>query len=252
MTQFADEGIQFEVIPAKRTEEVIQFIVDNFLPDEPVMRSLGIERNILFDAWIGEAMERGSSVMATDSTGKMIGVRLSVVLDKSNWVKKNMDRAIANLTPKKYWLLRDKKMYKWTKGLLNLNRELKWDVWDLFDELECRKILNDVCVCTSKESRVKGLGTELVKQGEALGKEKGCEYSINMVTGLYSGKIFREKLSYTVMRELIYSEFLDKNGNPYLNDTREHLSCFTCYKKLGDEDPMSHQAVREHPVSVHS
>ena len=252
MTQFVDESIQFDVIPAERIEDVLQFIAENFLPDEPVMRSLGIERNKLFDGWIGEAIKMGSSVMATDSTGKIIGVRLTEIVDKSNWVKKIMDRALMNLTPKIAWVFRDKKMRKWSKGLLHLSREIKFDVWDLFDELGCRKILNDVCVCTSKESRVKGLGTELVKQGEARGKEKGCEYSVNMVTGLYSGKIFREKLSYTVMNEIIYSEFLDKNGNLYLNNTREHLSCFTCYKKLIDPNSVSHQAVRERPVSVHS
>ena len=112
--------------------------------------------------------------------------------------------------------------------------KLNYNLWPLFNEFGCQKILSDLGVCTSREARVKGLGTELVRQGEAVRRRKGCEYSVNLVTGLYSGKIFRDKLKYTVRSEVFYAEFFDEDGNLYLNDTREHLSCFMCHKKISD------------------
>jgi hypothetical protein len=235
MDTFAEFGIQFNVIPSDRTEEVLQLLADNFFPDEPIFRSLGFGRNSFMDMWISEAINGGSCVMATDSSGKIIGVRLTEVIERNSFFKKVVDKSMTAFLPvlaKIAKIMGKSTLQKTCEVFSALFKELEFDIWGFFDELGCQKILNDVCVCTSKEARVKGLGTELVRQGEAVGKERGCEYSVNIVTGLYSGKIFRDKCHYTVKSEIFYARFFDKDGNLYLNDTREHLSCFLCYKNI--------------------
>ena len=235
MSVFAEAGIQFSVITPDRTEEVLQLMAHNFFPDEPLLRSIGITRNSFMDSLIGEAINGGSCVMATDSSGKIIGVRLTEITDKDDGFKKCFERSFMCCLPCLGRIAKISKkpvLRKSCKVFDALLSELDYDVWTLFDEFGCQKILTDVCVCTSKEARVKGLGTELVKQGESVGREKGCDYSVNLVTGLYSGKIFREKLNYTVRNEVFYAQFIDKNGNLYLNDTREHLSVFSCHKRI--------------------
>ena len=237
MDVFAEAGIKFSVITPDRTEEVCQFMSEYFYPDEPIFRSVGIKRNNLMDSIYSEAIKEGSSVMATDSSGKIIGVRITEILDKNSWLKKSMERFFISSLPilaKLGKILKKTVFHKACTVCHALLTKLNYKMWPLFDELGCQKILSDVCVCTSREARVKGLGTELVKEGEAVGRSKGCEYSVNLVTGLYSGKIFRDKLKYTVRSEVFYAQFIDEDGNLYLNDTREHLSCFMCYKKISD------------------
>ena len=177
----------------------------------------------------------GSCVMATDSSGKIIGVRLTEILDRNSWFKKFIDRSLTGFLPslaKIAKVLNKPVLQKACEVFDVLLPELNYDVWPMFDEFGCQKILSDVGLCTSKNARVKGLGTELVKRAESVGREKGCDVSINIVTGLYSGKVFREKCNYTVRKEIFYAQFLDKKGNLYLNDTREHLSVFSCHKRI--------------------
>ena len=235
MTPFSRAGIKFGIIPADRTEEVLELLARDYFTDEPITRSLGVKRTWIIDALYSEAIKGGSCVMATDTTGKIIGVRLTEVLDRVSWFQKVIYRAIIVSLPLIAiiaGLLRKQTLCKCCKVFHAIVGKLDYALWDTFDELGCQRILGDVCVCTSRESRLKGLGTELVKQAEEVGREKGCEYAVNIVTGLYSGKVFRDNCHYTVVKELFYSELVDKDGHLYLDDTREHVSCFSCYKKI--------------------
>ena len=237
MAVFAEAGIQFSVITPDRTAEVCTIVAENFFTDEPVFRSCGIVQNGITDSFIGDVIKGGSCVMATDSYGKIIGVRLTEVIDRGSWFRWMFDKVLKNILPsvgRIGWLLGKPVLQKTCEVFYALACELNYDVWPMFGEFGCQKILYDVLVTTAKDARVKGLGTELVKQGESVGRELGCDYSVNMVTGLYSGKVFREKCNYTVREELFYDQFLDKDGNLYLNDTREHLSIFTCHKNIAE------------------
>ena len=123
---------------------------------------------------------------------------------------------------------------------------LQYDVWQMFGKLNCDLIYEDKAVCSARESGVRGLGTELCRRTEELAKELGCTHTYAMVTGKtvvvftvntevisgkYSRRIF-EKLDHTILTEVVYADFKDENGQLYLKDTREHLSCITCVKEL--------------------
>ena len=90
MEAVTDAGVKFSVIPCDRTEEVCQFLGCNFYPDEPIFRSVGLERNKIADAIVSEAIKEGSCVMATDSSGKIIGVWTRTLGSKREWTDSSL------------------------------------------------------------------------------------------------------------------------------------------------------------------
>ena len=116
----------------------------------------------------------------------------------------------------------------------------------MYGKMNCDLIYEDKAVCSARDSGVRGHGTELCRRTEELAKELGCSHTYAMVTGnivvvfivktevisgKYSRRIF-ERLGHTILTEVIYADFKDENGELYLKDTREHLSCITCVKEL--------------------
>ena len=100
--------------------------------------------------------------MATDSSGKIIGVRLSEIKDKDSWFKKCLDRSIMGFLPSLAGiakLLRKPVLQKTCEVVPALLGKLKYDIWPLFDEFGCQKILSAVVFVLqrSHESKVLGL-----------------------------------------------------------------------------------------------
>jgi hypothetical protein len=56
-----------------------------------------------------------------------------------------------------------------------------------------------------------------------IAREKGCGYMYLLATGIYSQKIFRD-LRFDLINEVHYNTYLDKNGQPIIDGTEEHLS----------------------------
>ena len=223
---FKEAGISFSRIPPHRTEEVLEFLAVHFHPEEPISRSLGVQRHWLIDKVYGDPVQAGACVMATDTTGKIIGVRIVEVIHRNDWRKKWKDYILAEVG----WVL-DKRAGWSLKVFAVLFHRLGYDVWALFDQLGCDRILGDMVVCVAKDAGMGGIGAELVKQGEAVGREEGCHAAVATPTGLYSGKIFK-RAGYEVVSEVMYADFKDENGELYLNDTREHTSCLNVIKIL--------------------
>lgn len=224
---FEKAGINFNIIPVERTEEVLEFLGHNFFPDEPLMRSLEISRNTFCDTIMTDCIKSGSCLY---KTGTIIGVRLSEIIVKDSWVPWLGDRFMSAILPKIAWMF-SKKLDRACKVFYGLFDLLDYDVWPLFDQFNCNKILGDICVCTQKDSRTRGLGTELVRRCEIVGKDQDCGATVAFVSGLYSGKVFR-KSGYTVKSEVQYADYRDPSGELYLSDTREHTSCFMAVKQL--------------------
>ena len=85
------------------------------------------------------------------------------------------DKVLKNILPsvgRIGWLLGKPVLQKTCEVVPALFCQTNYDVWAFFDEFGCQKILYDVLVCTAKEARIKGLGTELVRQGDSVGREK--------------------------------------------------------------------------------
>ena len=64
---FEKQGIQFKIIEKEMYAAVLDFLWDNFMPDEPINRSLGTTRNwVVDDYYFTEAMKDGCSIAALD------------------------------------------------------------------------------------------------------------------------------------------------------------------------------------------
>jgi len=229
---YEKQGITFKIIPPEMIPDVCDFMWENFVPDEPLLRSLGAKRSKFMDeGYFGDAMLDGSSMVALDKEGKILAVRLGMRKWRSKWLSKLLDRFMYNIPQWMLNLILPADMAKSWPISSKLFNKIEYNVWRMFDVCGCDLIYEDKAVCSARSSGVKGLGTEMCRRTENLAKELGCTHTYALVTGNYSRKIF-EKLGHTILTELAYADFKDENGELYLKDTREHVSVTTWVKEL--------------------
>lgn len=228
-TNWDQLGIKFSVVPVERGDEAVQFMNDYFFPDEPIFRSLGYNpqtNSKLINgiaSWFfkSEAVKSGTSVMATDKDGKMIGLRLGKKSKKKEAIREmTIIEWIGWFIPFCMWTFVLGHMWK-LAHLMRLMREMKYEPHKAFDELGCQIIYEGISVVVAKDARVRGLGTELVRRSMDLAAEHGCEYMKLLATGEYSSKIFF-RLNFNLLNQYEYQNFKDFDGKPLLTDTREH------------------------------
>jgi len=224
-------GITFHKIPPDRGAEVVDFLWTNFFPEEPICRSLGFKRSKMVDWFFRELAIAGNSVMALDCEGIIIGVRLAEIASRDEWLKKVLERGLDKLLFRIKCMFDPKTSRAIKVSYLLITEGLDYSIWSLFDQFKCDKILSGMCLCSLKDSGIRGIGTELLKQSEMLGIEKGCAVSAAVASGNYSGKIFL-RAGYDKGREVVYADFRDEKGELYLNDVREHIAAVVMTKKL--------------------
>ena len=142
MSVFAESGIQFSIITPDRTAEVCSIVAQYFFPDEPMCRSIGVEQTSFSDSYIGAAIKGGSCVMATDSYGQIIGVRLTEVIEKGSWFRWLYDKSFASFMPslgRIAWLLGKPVLQKTCEVIPALFCQTNYDVWAFLMSLVVRK-----------------------------------------------------------------------------------------------------------------
>ena len=75
------------------------------------------------------------------------------------------------------------------------------------------------------------LGTVMMMQSMELAKERECDGYFAGLSSIYSQKLYKD-LGFSWMKEMVYADFRDEEGNIILDDTREHKSVITAYKTL--------------------
>jgi len=238
-TDWDELGIQFSVVPIERGDDAVQFMYDHFIPDEPIFRSLGFEpwnskmMNSLGAYFMkDEGIKDGTSIMATDKDGKIIGLRMGKRATKQKTLlQQKIVDWISWIVPFFVWEL----IFGKLAHLMRLMRELKYEPHKAFDELGCDVIYEEISVVVEKDARVRGLGTELIKRSMDLATKLGCDYMKLLATGEYSSKIFF-RLNFTLQNQYEYENFKDFDGNTLLNDTREHKFGRVFYIKLSNKD----------------
>ena len=176
---FQNQGIQFKIVTPDMFPAVNVFMWGHLFPDEPISRSIGMTRNSFMEKYyLKEAMNDGTSMVALDKEGKIIGARLGMRKRRSDWVSYLFDKLPwGSLT----WLMPNE-----MRGLPVMVKFLKvlgYDVWKMFDQLGCDLIYEGRAVCSARTSGVRGLGTELVIRVNRLVKELGCTHTYICATG---------------------------------------------------------------------
>ena len=123
---------------------------------------------------------------------------------------------------------------RWIKNMLVidlLKNILHYDPHKVMVEQDIKKVFMGEILAVAKSARGLKLGTALTLQSMELAKEKECEGYFAGLTGIYSQKIY-EDLGFPFVRELIYADHKDKDGNIVFDNTLEHTSAKTAFKKL--------------------
>ena len=108
---------------------------------------------------------------------------------------------------------------------------IRYDPHLAMEDQGIKKIfIGDILSVASSQRGMK-LGTVMMMQSMEIAKEKECEGYFAGLSGIYSQKIYKD-LGFSWMKELVYADFKDESGNIVLDDTKEHTSMVTGYKKL--------------------
>ena len=225
------ENVTFKIIDESLDARVIDFIFHHFHPDEPICRSLHINRDDLFEEGdLKETLKDRCSLAALDNQGQILAVRLGKVARKSDWTSRFI--MILFYIAIKYCCcccLGQETRYKFNV-LFKLFERMDYDVYNYFSKYNCTTIYDDKGLASARSHGIRGLGTELTKRAEDLSRQRGCTHACALATGKYSIRVF-EKLGYTALNRLVYNDFRDKNGELYLKDTREHTEAIAFIKE---------------------
>ena len=112
-----------------------------------------------------------------------------------------------------------------------LKNNLHYDPHMVMEEQDIKKVFMGEILAVAKSARGLKLGTALTLQSMELAKAKECEGYFAGLTGIYSQKIYKD-LDFQFVRELIYADTKDKDGNIIFDDTLEHTSLKTAFMKL--------------------
>ena len=112
-----------------------------------------------------------------------------------------------------------------------LHNIVRYDPHLAMEDQGIKKIFIGDFLCVASSARGMKLGTVMTLQSMEIAKEKECEGYFALLSGIYSQKIYKD-LSFSWMKEMVYANFKDNDGNIVLDDTREHKSMITAFKKL--------------------
>ena len=225
----SSDNIEFKIVTEDMVEEAIEFLWENFYPDEPVRRSLEGGRGLLLDRFTKLYIGKGWSIAALDQTGKIIGLRVGKIVTPDDqfetaMAKESVKRVlcmISNIT----------NAYNSLQTYFLRRERLGYSVLGFMEKNDAKRVYVGNGVCTASNYRGKGLATQLVAKSIEVAKNEGCDYVYVCVSGNYSSKLF-DRLGFTVESELRYDEFVDESGQPLIKDTREHVKAQVRSKKI--------------------
>ena len=92
------------------------------------------------------------------------------------------------------------------------------------DVPEATKFYAGLSLTVSPLHRGLGLGKELIRKTLKIGQDMGCSHCYIIASSKYSQKIFRD-MGFRILHQESYDQFVDKDGQMYFKDTREHQVC---------------------------
>jgi len=189
---------------SEHSDQVIRLLKESFTPREPLSTSIGLnwdEDMTGFGSKAEEILKAGYSFVAINGQGRVVGCRISMVMDivkdqipEPDYIK------IVGSTPKLKLLktVFQTLMTGWTKELPDSNR-----------------ILEFIVMCVEEAYGGKGIAEKLAKRSLELAEELQVDYVYTIATNCRTQTVFN-KLKFDTIRTKNYDEFVDDEGNPIL------------------------------------
>jgi len=231
--------VKFKVVDDVDHVPVLKFLDEHFFPEEPITRSLGLTTETCL-ATSKKVLRAGSSVMALDLDGRVLGVRLGVVVKRSDygpWFEERM-RSILAWFPfilSKEWIVRQKlfDLVDFSPSRMVAQLQDEGILSGTIRQQETKGLYVGKLLCSARWHGIRGLGEELLRRAEQLGLSLGCSHTYVLVTGNYSAAIF-DRLGYTKLKALEYDKFRDADGQLMLSDVREHREAAVYLRALAE------------------
>ena len=230
--------VKFSVATLEDADEIKSFLMENFVPDEPITRSMGIHTG---DGWVDKyarylfykedvmdplkqnAATIPCSILARSTTdNSIVGCRIGAIYHRNSLQNQSFVPHFLGDLPK--WVGVPQKLIHGV-NMQSLYRDVHYSQADAFSESPDSGdvIYFATCLCVSKQRRGEGLGAEMLKRAYKIAYKSDCKYTFVLVTGMYSQKVFHKLGGTTVLLEARYEDYrVDSKGRPFLNDTREH------------------------------
>merc|ERR1712218_81018 len=143
--------------------KVSDFLWTNFFPDEPLIRSLDMDKKnwLVDETYILDNIKRGACVAAVDDKGEVLAVRLGVVRNRNDHFTRIFERAFNSFFKYSFTCKLLPEACRKTWVVSKLFKIINYDVWSMFDQLGCDRIYDDKAVCSGRSHRIQGLGTEV-------------------------------------------------------------------------------------------
>ena len=137
---FEDQGIEFKVISPEMYGDVLDFLWDNFFPEEPLFRSMGVARGPLVDKYLfPEVFKQNCSIAAVDSSGNILAVRVGIIKNKSSWNDWFQDKMVAAFPYRLFSSFLPPFVQK-VPIMLKLYKKIEYNVWNQFDGWNCQSV----------------------------------------------------------------------------------------------------------------
>ena len=137
---FEEQGIQFKVISPEMYGDVLDFLWENFFPEEPLFRSMGVARGPLVDKYLfPEVFKQNCSIAAVDSSGNILAVRVGIIKNKSSWNAWFQDKMVAAFPYRLFSSFLPPFVQK-VPIMLKLQKKIEFNVWNQFDGWNCQSV----------------------------------------------------------------------------------------------------------------
>jgi len=196
----ANDNIQIKIATLDHRDGILYLIENVFCKNSPVLSSLKKPWNSVKKAWektVDECLVYPHSHVAVDIQNKVIGFRLSRILNLENYHPK--DSIYENLFAGPVRDYIDDLSKDWSKLLIDKNNRL------------CKIVLQFVALAVDPEFGGKGVAVQMCEANLEMAQKLGCEYCLVVGSNWMAQRVF-EKLGFETVNSVKYADILDDNG----------------------------------------
>ncbi len=203
------EVISYHVAKSEDFDAIEAFLLEHFVPNEPIYQALSITENADSDIeMLKKSLKDPISFIALNSKNEIIGVRLSYFL--------YLDGKCCVADPKDSL---ENGMQALDQVRCNLS---SIEISDMFlDAIEigyqrlipehCQKLLKFAMLCVNAEYGRRGIATKMVKLSIEKAFKSSCDGILAQATALASQNLFRKE-NFEILKAVKHENFLDENG----------------------------------------